>query len=224
MDEQDQAPQWMGKAFSDAVGYEDVGSLKWHDEENDILLTGIPDVVLYGEGRLRWLVADYKTARYSAGQDVYLEQYRNQLLGYAFLLEKLGYRKPEKAALFYFGPPAKPTQEELLKRAEEQGFALPLTVEVVEIELGDTQRIPELLKQAREIYDQEECPPGREGCRDCKALNAYIRTSYRDKNAKGDYSGVDRVVLDSGQRQFKVQVSVRCQDEDHGEWYPSWGG
>lgn len=86
-------------------------------------------------------VGDHKTARYSAGKDYLLPQYRGQLLGYAFLMEKNNYKKPQNAALFYMGPPADPSAEELLSYIGKNGFTLPFSVEVVPIELGDFKLI-----------------------------------------------------------------------------------
>jgi hypothetical protein len=41
-------PKWLGP-LSEAEGYKNVGFLKWHDEENDVLLKGGPDAVFHGE-------------------------------------------------------------------------------------------------------------------------------------------------------------------------------
>ena len=149
-------PKWLGP-FSEADGYKNVGFLKWLDEENQIMLKGGPDAVFCGEKGL--FVGDYKTARYGDGQDRLLPQYKIQLLGYAFLLVKNGYEMPKRAALIYFEPPSDPTFQELLSRTEKAGFGLPLSVEVVEIELGDFGKvIDDLMCRAREIYDERLRP------------------------------------------------------------------
>ncbi|MGA2117935.1 MAG: PD-(D/E)XK nuclease family protein [Bryobacteraceae bacterium] len=131
IDKHGHPPKWLA-SLSEAESYKNVGFLKWLDEKNGILLKGGPDAVFDGEEEL--FVGDYKTARYRDGQDHLLAQYKVQLLGYSFLLEQNGYEKPKRAALIYFQPPNDPTFQELLARTEKTGMALPLTVEVVEIE------------------------------------------------------------------------------------------
>jgi CRISPR/Cas system-associated exonuclease Cas4 (RecB family) len=219
------APEWMGSSFAEAVAYENVGFLQWKDPKNSILLRGSPDMVLH-DGDALWFVADYKTARYSKGQDTFLAQYKVQLLAYAFLLEKNGYNRPERAALLYFGPPAKPTAKELLSRAEQTGFALPLSVEVVGIDLGDNKLIQKLLDQVREIYDAEEAPEGLEECRDCLRIDAYHRQAKKDSR-KDPVLRVDSFRM-WGQQQRVTVWDTSAHDAimalDNGEWFPEWAG
>jgi hypothetical protein len=172
VDKHGRPPKWMGPGFSEAVGYLELGFMEWVDEKQSVLLKGSPDAVLYSKDQAKLFLGDYKTARYAAGKDHLLPQYRVQLLAYAFLLEKKGFKKPEKAALLYFGPPAEPTGKELLACSTENGFDLPFSVEVVDIELGDFNIIHKYIKRARDIYDYKTPPEGREGCRDCDRIDA----------------------------------------------------
>ena len=168
-------PKWMGSVFAEATGYSDPGRMSWVDEDNSIQLRGSLDALFHNQDKSRWFLGDYKTARYSSGQDRLLPLYRMQLLAYAFLLVKSGYKKPDAAALFYFQPPSDPTAPELRARTEKDGFVLPLSIEVVDIDLGNFKPITDLLGQARKIYDSEESPEGREKCWECMRMDRYFR-------------------------------------------------
>ena len=182
IDKHGHPPNWMG-VLSVADGYTDPGTLQWHDEKNDIMLRGILDELLHAEDRSRWFLLDYKTARYTAGQDRLLPLYKVQLLAYAFLLMKAGYKNPEISALIYFEPPESPTLKELGDCTKEGGFVLPLSAKVVKIDLEDFARIDDLLNKTRKIYDQTKAPEGREGCPDCKRLNTLIHQAKSDPHA-----------------------------------------
>ena len=228
IDQHGHPPTWLGD-FSKAVAYKNLGFMKWLDEDNAILLTGAPDAVFHGKDQLHWYLGDYKTARYSEGQDKYLAQYKVQLLGYAFLMGKTGYKMPDHAALFYFGPPSEPTVKELLARTEKDGFALPLSVEVVTIELGDVGLIPDLLCQTRKIFDKTNAPAGHQGCSDCMRLDRYLRQSENDTRPENELVAVDIVVDGKGKRQPLARYIEKGGDsailaQDNGEWFPEWAG
>lgn len=217
-------PKWLTAAFADVDGYENVGFLKWHDQENGIMLTGGPDAVFHGKDESLWCVLDYKTARYTDGQDAYLAQYKVQLLSYAFLLEKNGYKRPEVAALVYFQPPAEPTYRELLARTEKDGFALPLSVEVVEVKLGDFETITDYLGQIRAIYYSKTSPKGREGCKDCMRLALYVRLGKTDSRPKNIGLVLDHVSPEGGSipTTLWVDKDETILADDDGFWFPDW--
>lgn len=213
--------------FSKATGYVEPGFLTWYDEKASIILKGSPDVVLHDKDESHWFVGDYKTARHASGQDALLPQYRVQLLGYAFLLAKNGYRTPQHRALFYFGPPEKPTSDELLAQTNQSGFSLPLSVEVVDVEIGDFKQISDFLRRAREIYDEEKAPEGRDKCKDCMRIDRYLRKRQHDSRPE------DQLVrwypaLDLQGKKVHVRIltekgdDASILDEDSGEWFPSW--
>lgn len=183
MDKHGHPPDWMG-AFSTAQGYADPGLLKLEDHETGILLTGAVDDLLHADERSRWFLLDYKTARYTNGQDRLLPLYKAQLLAYAYLLAKTGYAEPEISGLIYFEPPSEPTIDDLLNCTEESGFVLPLSANVIPVELEDFRRLRSFLRKSREIYDQDKDPKeGREGCPDCKKLDFLISVAARDAHA-----------------------------------------
>jgi len=132
------------------------------------LLTGTPDELL----RLPngWLhILDYKTARYTEGQDDLLPMYRTQLNAYALNAEKLDMGKVVGLALMYFEPQTDIKAEGVDGVVKKDGFDLRFQATVVKIDL-DLQTIPTLLKEARRIFDLPKPPEGRAGCRDCQLV------------------------------------------------------
>ena len=87
-------PEWLkdigavSKAFrsaKDAMKSKKVSaSMKFNTAYKDILLTGIPDAI-YQRPNGKIVIVDYKTARYTAGQDELLPIYEIQLNGYAYI-------------------------------------------------------------------------------------------------------------------------------------------
>lgn len=221
IDKRGHAPKWMG-SFSAATGYKNVGFLNWTDEDNSITLRGGPDAVLTGDKGELYL-ADYKTARYTAGQDRLLPLYRIQLLGYAFLLEENGHKRPDHAALIYFGPPSDPTQTESLAMTRNDGFALPLAVEMVDIKLGDYKPIHTYLEQTRRIYDEAKAPDGVEGCRDCKSIDNYVRQASFDSRPQRGTRTTDVYCAGQFRRlQDRIENDPEILAHDSGDWYPDW--
>ncbi len=226
IDETGRAPKWMG-SFAEATGYKNVGFLKHEDEKNELLLKGSPDVVLHDAKEIRCFVGDYKTARYDDGRDHLLPQYKVQVLAYAYLLVMNGYKKPERAALFYFEPPTDLKPADLLKHTTKTGFTMPFSVKVVDLELADFEEVEKLMKRMREIYDQQEVPNGREGCRDCMRLDRYIRQSEKDSRPAKAITGVDTVLDRKGKKRHLARWVEKGDDfkilaEDTGEWFPDW--
>jgi hypothetical protein len=220
IDKHGHAQKWMD-SFSSATNYLNVGRLTWKDEKNLITLRGEPDAVLTRDAEL--YLGDYKTASFAGGQDRFLPQYRIQLLAYSFLLEKNEYNKPKHAALIYFEPPSEPTRTELLSCTTKNGFAMPLKVEMVDFKLDDYKTIHAYLKRAREIYDKSTEPKGREGCRDCIAIDRYGRQRNSSENSGKDW--VDRDIRQNGKHwieRTRIKNEPLTMDEDDGEWHPDW--
>src|SRR3954462_12564043 len=184
MDENGCPPSWMGDACAKMTGYKEVGFLDWEDEESGITLRGGPDVVLHNRNESEWFVGDYKTARYRDGNDTFLPQYEGQLLGYSFLLTKNDFKTPKSAALLYMGPKGEPTEKDLLGYISKTGFSLPFSVDVIDIKLGKFDLIHTWLSKTRENYDCETPPEGRDGCKNCKRIDAFIKQGKEDPRRK----------------------------------------
>lgn len=229
IDEYGRPPSWMGEDYAAATNYEEVGFLEWEDEENEITLRGGPDLVLRNKDKSWWAVLDYKTARHRDGEDPFLLQYEGQLLGYAFLLAKNGYKKPENAGLLYMAPKAEPTKKELLGYLTKTGFTLPFAVEAISIELGDFALIHKWLKRARDIFDQEQPPAGRDGCRNCKRIDVFIKQAKVDPRSKDKLVDLGFYIPDRYGRKVRARVPVEQADdsrlqeqEDRYIWLPDW--
>ncbi len=142
-----------------------------------VLLTGTPDGILMRADD-SYLIIDYKTAKFTAHQDLLFPMYDVQLNAYAYLGENCGYSPVTGLALVYTEPvtdaAAAATESNMTKR----GFAMDFSVHLVPVELRP-QIIPGLLAKARRIYDLESPPASLAGCKDCQSLEDLIRTASR---------------------------------------------
>jgi hypothetical protein len=119
-------------------------------------------------------IADYKTARYTEGQDELLPMYEVQLNAYAVIGEQTGLLRPvESLALVYCEPvtDASAATDPTNQRAD--GFAMGFSVRVHHVALRP-EIIPPLLVQARALSDLPRPPPGRPGCRNCQLVDGLV--------------------------------------------------
>ncbi len=172
-------PPWLGALanLGTPVPVPHHSKFRYHDKGMDILLTGMPDEML----RLPngWLhILDYKTARYTEGQDRLLPIYRTQLNGYALIAERLGMGKVAGLALVYFEPQTDVENENAGEAVKKKGFDLGFRATAVPIDL-DLETIPPLLRKARELFDLPEAPGGKDGCKDCELLARLLQVAGR---------------------------------------------
>jgi len=140
------------------------------NEEADVLLTGAPDAMFRMRGG-SILVADYKTARYTGGQDAMTPIYAVQLNAYAYIAERLGMGSVSGLALIYYEPETEPEHAVDAANRTDHGFRLGFAATVKPIPLS-LDRIPILMCQAAEIYSRPTPPFGRLGCKDCQLLTS----------------------------------------------------
>ena len=138
------------------------------DPVTGITLSGVVDDIFETAGR-RHIIYDYKTAKFTEGQDKLIPMYQAQLNGYAWIGEGC---KLDVEALFmaYFEPV---TQKEDCARLLDLGTALCFTVKTVPVEIV-SDMIPGLLCRAKEILDLSVPPPGVDGCKDCEKLRGLL--------------------------------------------------
>lgn len=147
------------------------------DEETDILLTGVPDdIFVRADGA--HLIVDYKTARFTEGQDGMLPVYHAQLNGYAHIAERTGYAPVGGLALIYMEPQTGQTEADHPANRRADGFALPFAARIVPVE-RQPDLVPALLARARALYDERKAPASREGCADCAALDQLVEFANR---------------------------------------------
>jgi hypothetical protein len=142
------------------------------DPGTGILLTGDVDA-MFRDGQGRTFIADYKTARYTQGQDALLPVYEVQLNAYAFIAERTGWGPVKGLALIYYEPATELEGEGVLRHVAQDGFTLEFRPSLHPVAL-DLERLPPLLARAREILARAEPPEGRAGCKDCAKVSALV--------------------------------------------------
>jgi len=121
-------------------------------KESGWILKGTPDNVFkLQDGTIH--IVDYKTARFTPMQNELYPLYEVQLNSYALLAHKL---PVSKLSLVYCEPNA--------ELENDLNFNLKFSPKIVPVKLN-TKIIPELLKKAREIVDQETPPQPQLNCR-----------------------------------------------------------
>lgn len=160
-------PGWLSD-LGDIVGYRPAPSFQTFcidEPEFGVHLTGAPDAILvHADGS--HLIIDYKTSRFTKGQDSLRPIYDGQLNAYAWIAERTGYAPVTKLALVYMEPMTTGRDAGDPENHRPVGFAMAFRphIEVVEIQPG---LVPRLLRAARETYDVPSAPAARRGCRDC---------------------------------------------------------
>lgn len=165
-------PGWLAP-LGELRGYRDPPSAQKFRvpvEAHDLLLTGAPDAIFErADGTL--VIADYKTSRFTPGQDRLLPVYRVQLNAYAYIARRLGWAPISALALVYTEPVTDPgaAVDEAARRAD--GFALGFAAKILPLEL-DESMLPPLFARAAELHALASPPLARKGCADCANFEA----------------------------------------------------
>ena len=164
------APAWLAPLGA-LKGYKDPPSahrFRVPLEGHGILLTGAPDAVYERmDGTL--VIADYKTSRYTDGQEKLLPVYRVQLNAYAFIARKLGWNPVSALALIYTEPVTH--DGAAAAGASEDGFSMGFSAKIVPVE-HDEGMLEPLFTRAIQIYSSEKPPRPQNNCADCARLDA----------------------------------------------------
>ena len=103
------------------------------------------------------------------------EFYKVQLNGYALIGEQVGFNPVDKLLLCYYEPHGGILEidqlDELLK---DNGFNMPFTAHIMELELDPVGVVKPLLKEVRRIGDMEEIPEGGSECKDCRLVEELV--------------------------------------------------
>lgn len=169
-------PKWFDKFGisgepKDVPGYR---KFSVHDQETDILLTGVPDEILYNEADESYLIVDYKTARYTETQDKLLPMYEVQLNAYAYIGDRVGFKPVTGLALLYYEPQTEVSDSNIDSFTLDDGFSMNFSGHLKKIKLN-TSQIPTLLQKVRTIYDKPNPPTGLQGCKDCELLDGLVQ-------------------------------------------------
>lgn len=173
-DDMNASPPWLG-AMGPITGYVDPPSLskfQFLDTGSGVRLTGIVDGILTRHNGER-IIVDYKTARFTKGQDALLPVYRTQLNAYAVIAEHCDISPVTALALIYFEPATEVSDARLTEHRKSTGFAMQFDAHVEEIPL-EPKTIAPLLHRVREILDQSAAPPRRDGCGDCEKVDGLV--------------------------------------------------
>lgn len=171
IDSYGRVPPWLAD-LGEIVGYVEPPhySKFWMaDGGRAVVLTGMVDALLVrNDGR--FVIADYKVARYTPAQDELLPLYVAQLNGYGRIAESRGLAPVAALALVYLEPQAAATNAGA-NGYREYGFDLPFVAHVVPVPL-DPGLVDPLLDRVCELRDRPSPPAGKPGCRDCTAVAA----------------------------------------------------
>ncbi|MDG7041124.1 MAG: PD-(D/E)XK nuclease family protein [Nitrososphaerota archaeon] len=166
-------PSWLG-GIGDVKTLVEVPQRGYSITRGSITITGIPDQP-FQRNDGSYGIFDYKTAKYSAGQDRLMPIYNVQLNGYAYMMEELGMKPVNSLYLVYFEPPSLDEFEKMVGEGiNKEGFEMPFRPVIHEI-TRNFKMVEELLQKAIKIYSLNKPPNGRTGCPDCKRLNELIR-------------------------------------------------
>jgi len=133
---------------------------------HNIIMSGAADDIWVSQRG--YVIPDYKTAKFTANQDKLLLMYRIQVNGYARIAEETGFSPVVAVPLIYMVPQTE-TGDAAWGAGRNNSFSMKFEPKVLPVPL-DTSIVDPLAKRAREIYDGP-VPGGREGCKDCEALD-----------------------------------------------------
>lgn len=161
-------PTWLGDMAGASKLADTPARFKHLHSGTNIILTGVPDHIFeWQDGSVS--PVDYKTSRFSNGQDELKPLYAAQLDAYAYLLDKKCSLEIDRGALVYFEPAGAETMTITAK-----GYVQPWNVHVVGVDVSG-EKTEELLDQAREIHDLQIAPDGAAECQDCALMENMAR-------------------------------------------------
>ena len=166
-------PAWL-EPLGKLVGYIEPphwSKFQMHDVDHDILLTGAADgIYVRDDGTL--VVVDYKTARYTAGQDALLPVYTVQLAVYRLIAEHIGLGAVSSLALIYTEPVTDAADYDDGDIAD--ALALQFTPRIVPVEL-QPETVSTLLERVRALHDLSAPPAAQPDCRNCALVDELVR-------------------------------------------------
>jgi hypothetical protein len=143
----------------------------------DITLSGgMDDIFELSDGT--FVIPDYKTAKYTENADALLPMYQIQLNAYKEIAEAGIFPNVSALYLVYFEP-----QTEEINAASNSGYQLffmEFKPKIVPIEINKPQ-LEAALDIVSQLLKRETPPTGREGCKDCAAIDEIISLTKIDK-------------------------------------------
>lgn len=152
------------------------------DRISGVTLRGTPDEIIRRKDG-SYAIVDYKTGRYTDGQDKLLPVYLVQLNAYAWIAKASGFHPVEAAGLVYFEPVTEPEEEVWPARLNHEGFALDFRGLPVRLDLDPDGIIPPLLRKVTDLKTLRNPPPPVVGCQDCTRLDRVLSLILREKKS-----------------------------------------
>ena len=148
------------------------------DQRTGVTLRGEADGIFkMADGS--YTIVDYKTARYTPGQEAMLPMYEAQLNAYAYIGERQELRPIGRLALVYMEPLTQESIADKPEMVDELGFSMGFKATIVPVHRRPDGMIPPLLDSAKAMDELQEPPAGRQGCRDCRAVEDLVSALNR---------------------------------------------
>jgi len=167
LDNNSTPPPWIpeGKEVKGYLPTPHWSKFKRLDPQTGITVSGaMDDLFVCGNGS--HLIPDYKTAKYTEGQDKLLPMYEAQLNSYGWVHE--AGNAVDSLWLVYCEPAT-----DICAGHDKIGFDLPFTYRAIEIK-KDNDLVPSLLVKASGIISQDKPPQPSSTCKDCAAMREII--------------------------------------------------
>lgn len=168
-----QAPQWLAQLGEIVECCDPPHYSKFNivDERTNILLTGAADGIFRRADR-SYVIADFKTARFTDAQDELLPMYQVQLNAYARIAESCGLAPVSALYLIYLEPQTDGGTN-FVRCCRTAGMCMDFQAHVLPVDLN-RQMIDPLLARTRDIYDGAVAPAGNTKCKDCRLLDVVL--------------------------------------------------
>ncbi len=170
-------PSWLN-CLGDIKGYRpppNYSTFRVLDRQNNILLTGTPDAVFVKTDG-SYIIADYKTARYTGNQDALMPMYQVQLNCYGLIGQQCGLKPVSDLALIYMEPMTDMASAAHDSSHHDNGFNMKFSASVHKVPV-DVIGIRPLLGRVREISEMSSAPAGCNGCGDCQLLERLLKVA-----------------------------------------------
>lgn len=161
-------PKWL-EEMGDIVGYDPIKHWSknlYEDKKSGITLSGVPDDILVRRDGSRAII-DWKTSVFSKNQDILMPIYLVQVNVYAILSGTpstdlyLVYMEPQTA------------QECVSGNTTGDGFKMGFNAKVIPVE-NNRSMVRNALTTTRDIFNMDKPPVGRDGCKECLAVENLI--------------------------------------------------
>ncbi|MBX3059464.1 MAG: PD-(D/E)XK nuclease family protein [Anaerolineae bacterium] len=174
LDRHGAAPAWFTPLGS-ITGYQSpphYSKFSIRDADTNIVLRGSPDAIFRLDTG-HYLIADYKTARYTNTQDNLFPMYQAQLNAYALIGAQHGLTPLAGLALLYFEPQTADSDAHD-GNVLPNGFAMGFALRIQPVEYDPARFILPLLARVRQVLNLTRPPSGKENCQDCTLLDGLV--------------------------------------------------